>query len=63
MAQEQMTGAPTSYATAVAGTGVSLWATALETWLGIAVMVLTIAVLIVRLVVDIPRALKKRREK
>ncbi len=56
-------GAPLTYGAAVAGTGVTLLADSLETWLGITVMVLTIAVLLVRLWVDIPRALRKRKDK
>lgn len=63
MTQEQIAGAPTSYGAAAAAGGISLWAPYLETWLGIIVMGLTIAVLIVRLCVDIPRALQKRKEK
>ena len=56
-------GAPTTYAAVAAGGGVTLWATSLQTWLGITVGVLTIAVLVVRLYVDIPRAWRARKEK
>tara|TARA_R100001530_G_scaffold13727_7_gene12594 strand:- start:7320 stop:7550 length:231 start_codon:yes stop_codon:yes gene_type:complete len=56
-------GAPITYTAVVAGAGASVWAASLETWLGITVMVLTIMVLLVRLWVDIPRALRKRKEK
>ena len=55
-------GAPTTYATVVAGGGVTLWITDLQEWMGITVLVLTIAVLIVRLLVDVPRALGKRKD-
>ncbi len=54
-------GAPTTYAAVAAG-GVTLWTVSLQTWLGIAVAALTIAVLVVRLWVDIPRALRKRKD-
>lgn len=56
-------GAPTTYAAVAAGGGVTLWAASLQEWLGVAVAVLTIAVLVVRLCVDIPRALRKWRER
>ena len=49
-------GAATTYAATAAAGGVSLWVGSLETWLGVAVAGLTVAVLIVRLMVDIPRA-------
>ena len=55
-------GAPTTYAAVAAGGGVTLWATSVQTWLGIAVAALTIAVLVVRLWVDFRRALRKREE-
>lgn len=55
-------GALPTYATVAAAGGVSIWATSVQTWLGITVAALTIAVLIVRLWVDIPRALRKRKE-
>ncbi len=55
-------GAPTTYAAVAAGGGVTLWATSVQTWLGITVAALTIAVLVVRLWVDVPRALRKRKE-
>ena len=55
-------GAPTTYAAVAAGGGVTLWAASLQTWLGVAVAALTIAVLIVRLWVDVPRALRKRKK-
>lgn len=56
-------GAPSSYTAAVAGTGFVIWGTPLETWLGYTVAALTIAVLVVRLWVDVPRALRKRKER
>jgi len=55
-------GAPTTYAAVAAGGGVTFWATSVQGWLGIAVGVLTIAVLVVRLWVDVPRAMRKRKE-
>ena len=55
-------GAVPTYAAVVAGGSVSIWATSVQTGLGITVGVLTIAVLAVRLWVDIPRALRKRKE-
>ena len=55
-------GAATTYATVIAGGGVTLWITDLQEWMGITVLVLTIAVLIVRLCVDVPRALGKRKD-
>jgi len=54
-------GAPTTYAAVVAGSGVTVWATSVQFWLGITVGVLTIALLLVRLWVDVPRALRKRK--
>jgi len=56
-------GAPTTYTAAVAGTGFVVLGMPLETWLGYTVAALTIAVLIVRLWVDVPRALRKRKER
>ena len=56
-------GAVTTYATVIAGVPVTLWATSLEAWLGIIVAGLTIVVLVVRLCVDVPRALKKWKER
>lgn len=55
-------GAPTTWAAVAAG-GVTFWAVPLETWLGYTVAGLTIAVLVVRLWVDVPRALGKRKER
>ena len=55
-------GAPTTYAAVVAGGSVSIWATSVQTGLGITVGVLTIAVLGVRLWVDI-RRLRKWKDK
>lgn len=54
-------GAPTTYAAVAAGGGVTVWAASVQIWLGVAVGVLTIAVLIVRLWVDVPRAWRKRK--
>ena len=56
-------GAIPTYATVAAGAPVAIWAGTVETWLGITVAVLTIAVLVVRLCVDIPRALRKLKER
>ena len=56
-------GAPTTWAAVAAGGGVTIWVTSIQTWLGVVVGVLTIAVLLVRLWVDVPRALGKRKEK
>ena len=54
-------GAAPTYAV-VAGSGVVIWGTTLETWVWGVVTLLTIAVLVVRLCVDVPRALRKRKE-
>ena len=54
-------GAIPTYVTVAAGAPVTVLAGSVETWLGVTVAVLTIAVLVVRLWVDIPRAWKKRR--
>ena len=54
-------GAIPTYA-AVAG-GATVWAMSLQTWLGVIVAVLTIAALVVRLWVDVPRAWKKWKER
>ena len=56
-------GAPTTYATVIAGGGVTMWAVSLETWLTITVAALTILVLIARLCVDVPRAWEKWKDK
>ena len=55
-------GALSSYGAVLAGGGVTLWAAPLQTWLEIAVAALTALVLLVRLWVDIRRALGKRKE-
>ena len=55
-------GAPTTYAAVAAG-GITLWAVPLQTWLGYAVAVLTIAVLVVRLCLDGHRVWTKWKEK
>ena len=43
--------------------GIVLWGISLETWMGLTVWVLTIALLIARLCVDVPRAIRKRKDK
>ncbi len=53
-------GAATTYATTAAAGGV-LWVTPLETWFGWVIAALTIAVLLVRLWVDVPRGLRNWR--
>ena len=55
-------GAPTTYAAVAAGGGVTVWAASLQEWLAVVVAALTILVLVVRLWVDIPRALRKRKK-
>lgn len=55
-------GAPTTYAAVAAAGGVSIWGVSLETLMGFVVWALTIAVLGVRLWVDV-RRLRKRKER
>lgn len=56
-------GAIPTYAAVAAGAPVAVLVGSIEHWLGITVAVLTIAVLVVRLCVDIPRAWRKWRER
>ncbi len=55
-------GGPFTYTMVGAGSGVTFWNGGLETTLGVVVAALTIAVLAVRLCVDVPRVIRKFRK-